>query len=58
MEAVRSHMAALISGGMTRSDAPVRIRDESLSWTMVDDGLFMQRSIPGFYDEIAGELQQ
>ena len=54
MEAVRSHMAALISGGMTRSDAPVRIRDESLSWTMVDDGLFMQRSIPGFYDEIAG----
>jgi len=58
MEAVRSHMAALIRGGMTRSDAPVRIRDESLSWTMVDDGLFMQRSIPGFYDEIAGELQQ
>ncbi len=58
MEAVRSHMAALISGGMTRSDAPVRIRDESLSWTMVDDGLFMQRSIPGFYDEIAAELVQ
>ena len=58
MEAVRSHMAALISGGMTRSDAPVRIRDESLSWTMVDDGLFMQRSIPGVYDEIAGELAQ
>jgi len=58
MEAVRSHMAALIRGGMTRSDAPVRIRDESLSWTMVDDGLFMQRSIPGFYDEIAAELAQ
>jgi cyclase len=58
MEAVRSHMAALIRGGMNRSEAPVRIRDESLSWTMADNGLFMQRSIPGFYDEIAGELRQ
>ena len=58
MEAVRSHMAALIRGGMTRSDAPVRIRSEALSWTMADNGLFMQRSIPGFYDEIAAELRQ
>ena len=58
MEAVRSHMAELIRGGMTRSEAPVRIRSEALSWTMADNGLFMQRSIPGFYDEISAELRQ
>lgn len=56
MEAVRSHMAALIRGGMPRSEAPVRIRSEALSWTMAENGLFMQRSIPGFYDEVASEL--
>ncbi|MBT8146830.1 MAG: MBL fold metallo-hydrolase [Gammaproteobacteria bacterium] len=57
MEAIRSHMADLIRGGMTRSEAPVRIRSEALSWTMADNGLFMQRSIPGFYDEISAELR-
>jgi len=57
MEAIRSHMAELIRGGMTRSEAPVRIRSEALSWTMAENGLFMQRSIPGFYDEIAAESQ-
>ena len=58
MEAVRNHMAELIGGGMSRSEAPVRIRSEALSWTMADNGLFMQRSIPGFYDEISAELRQ
>ena len=29
---------------------------QSLSWTMAENGLFMQRSIPGFYDEIAAGL--
>jgi len=56
MEAVRSHMTDLIRGGMPRSEASVRIRNEALSWTMADDGLFMQRSIPGFYEEIVTEL--
>ncbi len=56
MEAVRERMTALIKSGMDKSDASEGIRTESLSWTMQPDGLFMQRSIPGFYDEIAAEV--
>ncbi len=56
MEDVRARMAELIRGGMSRNEAPARIRTEALSWTMQEDGLFMQRSIPGFYDEVAAEL--
>ena len=55
MEAVRQRMADLIRSGMPRTDASERIQTEELSWTMSPDGLFMQRSIPGFYDEIAAE---
>ncbi len=58
MEAVRAHMTALIRSGMPKNEASVRIRTQDLSWTMQEDGLLMQRSIPGFYDEIAAELQQ
>jgi cyclase len=58
MEAVRAHMADLIRSGLPKSQASTRIRTEGLSWTMAENGLFMQRSIPGFYDEIAAELQQ
>ena len=57
MEAVRERMKALVRGGMPAGEAPVRIKDPSLSWTMAENGLFMQRSIPGFYDEITAELQ-
>lgn len=56
MEAVRSRMADLIRSGLRKNDAATRIRTPSLSWTMAEDGLFMQRSIPGFYDEVAGDL--
>ena len=56
MEDVRAWMAGLIRGGMSRNEAPARIRTGALSWTIQEDGLFMQRSIPGFYDEIAAEL--
>jgi len=56
MEAVRARMAELIRSGMAKSEALERIRTEDLSWTMAADGLFMQRSIPGFYDEIAAEV--
>ncbi len=55
MEAVRSRMADLIRSGMPKSEASDRIGTEEISWTMVD-GLFMGRSIPGFYDEIAAGL--
>ena len=56
MEAVRARMADLIRSGTPKSEASARIKTEELSWTMAENGLFMQRSIPGFYDEIAAGL--
>jgi glyoxylase-like metal-dependent hydrolase (beta-lactamase superfamily II) len=56
MEAVRERMGSLIRGGLDAADAPEAIKDSGLSWTQAEQGLFMQRSIPGFYEEIAGEL--
>ncbi|HUF75994.1 MAG TPA: MBL fold metallo-hydrolase [Longimicrobiales bacterium] len=58
MEAVRSRMAELIAGGMPAGQAATRIRSAELSWTQAEQGLFMQRSIPGFYEEIAAELRE
>ena len=57
MEAVRQRMMTLIRGGLNAVDAPSRIVDSNLSWTQVEDGLFMQRSILGFFDEISVEIQ-
>jgi len=57
MEAVRAHMAALVRGGLRRDQAAERIVTTDLSWTMAETGLFMTRSIPGFYDEIAEEVR-
>ena len=56
MEAVRIRMAELVRQGLVASDAPEAIKDPNLSWTQAENGLFMNRSIPGFYEEIAGEL--
>ena len=56
MEAVRARMADLIRSGTPKSQASERIKTQNLSWTMAEDGLFMGRSIPGFYDEIAAGL--
>ena len=56
MEAVRTRMADLIRSGTPKSEASARIKTEELSWTMAENGLFIQRSIPGFYDEIAAGL--
>lgn len=57
MEAVRARMAALIRGGLRSDQAAQRIVTTDLSWTMAEQGLFMTRSIPGFYDEIAEEVR-
>jgi len=57
MERVRAHMARLIRGGLTRGQAARRIVTTDLSWTTAESGLFMTRSIPGFYDEIAREVR-
>jgi len=56
MEAVRIRMAELIRQGLDADGAPEAIKDSDLSWTQAEDGLFMNRSIPGFYEEISGEL--
>lgn len=57
MEAVRAHMAELIRNGTTSAQAADAIPTPELSWTQVPDGLFMSRSIPGFYDEIRAEME-
>ena len=56
MESVRIRMAELVRQGLVAGDAPEAIKDPNLSWTQAENGLFMNRSIPGFYEEIAGEL--
>jgi len=53
--AVRERMRTLIEGGLRKEDAEARIVTPELSWTQAENGLFMRRSIPGFYDEIAAE---
>ena len=53
--AVRQRMTRVIGEGMTKDEAPDRIVTPSLNWTQATDGLFMRRSLPGFYDETAAE---
>ena len=54
-QSVRRRMSQLIQSGMSKDAASDRLRTDELSWTMQPDGLFMRRSIPGFYDEITAE---
>lgn len=56
--AVRTRMRELVESGLEKADAPELIVTDELSWTMAPDGLFMRRSIPGFYDEIVAEMQE
>lgn len=58
MEAVRARMTDLVRSDMPAGDAPARIRTPALSWTQAEQGLFMQRSVPGFYEEIAAEVRE
>ena len=53
--AVRERMQELIASGLEKDEASTQIVTDALSWTRAADGLFMRRSIPGFYDEIAAE---
>ena len=57
MEAIRARMTSLIRDGVDIGDAPNQIIDPDLSWTQIEDGLFMQRSIPGFFNEIVEEIR-
>ena len=57
MEAVRQRMTDLIRSGTTREQAPENIQTPELGWTQAENGLFMSRSIPGFFDEINQEIQ-
>lgn len=58
MENVRQRMKALVEAGVSAEEAVVRIKTEDLPWTMQDNGMFMQRSIGGLYEEIVAELGQ
>ena len=57
MEAIRARMTSLIRDGVDIGDAPNQIIDPDLSWTQIADGLFMRRSIPGFFNEILEEIR-
>ena len=57
MEAIRARMTSLIRDGVNISDVSNQIIDPDLSWTQIEDGLFMQRSIPGFFNEILEEIR-
>ena len=57
MEAIRARMASLIRDGVNIGDVSNQIIDPDLSWTQIEDGLFMQRSIPGFFNEILEEIR-
>ncbi len=57
MESIRDHMKSLILSGTSAAQAPEMIQNAQFSWTQAENGLFMQRSIPGFYAEIAAELE-
>ena len=48
---------SVIRSGVPSSQASDRIRDSGLSGTTQEDGLFIQRRVPGLYDEIVAELQ-
>ena len=50
---VRGRMTELIRSGVSKGEAPDRIKTDEISWTMRPDGLFMRRSLPGFYEEMA-----
>ena len=55
MVSVRARMSELIGNGVSRDEAADRLRTSDMSWTMAEEGLFMRRSIPGFYDEVSAE---
>ena len=57
MESIRARMTSLIRDGVDIGDAPNQIIDPDLSWTQIEDGLFMRRSIPGFFNEILEEIR-
>lgn len=57
MEAIRARMTSLIRDGVNIGDVSNQIIDPDLSWTQIEDGLFMQRSIPGFFNEILEEIR-
>lgn len=57
MEAIRARMKSLIRDGVNIGDVSNQIIDPGLSWTQIEDGLFMQRSIPGFFNEILEEIR-
>ena len=47
MEAIPARMTSLIRDGVNIGDVSNQIIHPDLSWTQIEDGLFMQRSIPG-----------
>ena len=54
-QSVRRRMSEFIGSGVSKETAIEQLPIANLSWTMHPEGLFMSRSVPGFYDEVAAE---
>ncbi len=54
-QTLRRRMSELVRAGVSKDEVAERLKTDELSWTTLPDGLFMRRSLPGFYDEIAAE---
>ena len=52
---LRSRMSQLITSGVRKEDVVNRLQTDDLNWPLAPDGLFVQRSLSGFFDEVASE---
>ena len=53
-ETLRERMAELVRQGVKKEDVRSRLRTDDPGWPLQPDGLFVRRSLPNLYDELAG----
>ena len=52
---LRSRMTQLIRQGVPKDDVVNKLQTDDIDWLLAPNGLFVQRSLASFYDEIQGE---
>ena len=52
---LRSRMTQLIRQGVPKDDVVNKLQTDDINWPLAPNGLFVQRSLSSFYDEIQGE---
>jgi glyoxylase-like metal-dependent hydrolase (beta-lactamase superfamily II) len=50
---LRARMSQLIDQGVPKEEAPSHLHTDDLAWPLAPDGLFVSRSLSGFYDEMS-----